>query len=86
MLCRLPNWVSHPREILKSVLDGLDVGDINHSSKLYSNFMPFVSEQVAERLKRFFSSRLDKPIKGQMFTEQDNLHLWPQFFQNLTNC
>ena len=48
--------------------------------------MPFVSEQVAERLKSFFSSRLDRPIKGQMFTEQDNLHLWPQFFQNHTNC
>ena len=47
------------QEILKSVLDGLDVGDINHSSELYSNFMPFVSEQVTETLTSFFSSRLD---------------------------
>ena len=47
------------QEILKSVLNGLDVGDINHSSEPSSNFMPFVSEQVIERLKSFFSSRLD---------------------------
>ena len=47
------------QETLKTVLNGLDVGGINHSSEFYSNFMPFVSEQVTERLKSFFSSRLD---------------------------
>ena len=39
------------QETLKSVLNGLDVGGINHSSEFYSNFMPFVSEPVTERLK-----------------------------------
>ena len=47
------------QEILKYVLNWLDVGDINHSLELYSNFMPFVSDQVTERPKNFFSSRLD---------------------------
>ena len=47
------------QEILKSVLNGLDVGDINHSSEFYLNFMPFLSEQVTKRLKSFFSSRPD---------------------------
>ena len=47
------------QEILKSVLNGLDVGDINHSLELYSNFMPFVSDQVTERPKNFCSSRLE---------------------------
>ena len=45
--------------MLNSVLNGLDVGDINHSSEHYSNFMLLISEQVTERLKSFFSSRLD---------------------------
>ena len=40
------------QEILKSVLNRLDVGGINHSSEFYSNFMPFVFEQVTKRLKR----------------------------------
>ena len=47
------------QEILKSVLNGLDVGDINRSSEFHSNFMSFVSEQVTEKLKSFFSSRLE---------------------------
>ena len=58
MLCRSSKR-KFEQEILKSVLNGLDVGDINHSLELSSNFMPFVSEQVIERLKSFFSSRLD---------------------------
>ena len=74
------------QEILKSVLNGLDVGDINHGSERYSNFMPFALEQVVESIKSFFSSRLDhsgfkprlisKPIRRKMFAEQNNLHLW----------
>ena len=58
MLCRSFKR-KFEQEILKSVLNGLDVGDINHSLEPSSNFMPFVSEQVIERLKSFFSSRLD---------------------------
>ena len=61
------------QETLKSVLNGLDVGGTNHSSEFYSNFMPFVSEQVTERLKSFFSSRLDHTV---FKTIQDNLHPW----------
>ena len=70
--------------ILKFDLNRLDVGGINHSSELYSKFMPFVSQQVTEWLKNFFSSHLDhaganhelisKLIREEMFTEQDNLH------------
>ena len=44
---------------IKSVLNGLDVGDINHISELYSKFMLFLFQQVTERLKSLFSSRLD---------------------------
>ena len=61
------------QETLKSVLNGLDVGGTNHSSEFYSNFMPFVSEQVTEKLKSFFSSRLDHTV---FKTIQDNLHPW----------
>ena len=45
--------------ILKFDLKRLDVGGINHSSELYSKFTPFVSQQVTEWLKSFFSSHLD---------------------------
>ena len=41
--------INFEQEIWKSVLNGFDVDDINHSSELYSKFMPF----------RFFSSRLE---------------------------
>ena len=71
------------QETLKSVLNGLDVGGINHSPEFYSNFMPFVSEQVTERLKSFFSSRLDhtgfKPPVNFQADKGTNVHRSRQF-------
>ena len=69
-------------EILKSVLIGLDVGDISHSSGRHSTFMSFGSEQVTERLKSFFSFLLDHteckpPVNLQAdkgTNAQNNLH------------
>ena len=76
------------QEILKSVLDGLDVGDINHSSELYSNFMPFVSEQVTETLTSSFSSRLDhtgcKPPVNLQVDKETNVHRTRQFTSVVT--
>ena len=84
------------QEILKSVLNGLDVGDIIHSSELYSNFKPFVSEQVTERLKSFFNSRLDhtafKPPVNLQADKGTNIHRTRQsksvvqVFPNFPNC
>ena len=51
--------INSEQEIGKSVLNGGDVGDINYSSQIYSEFMLFVSEKVTEWLKSFFRSRLD---------------------------
>ena len=36
------------QEIVKFVLNGLDVGDMKHCSELYSKFMLFASERVIE--------------------------------------
>ena len=76
------------QEILKSVLNGLDVGDINHSSEFYSNLMPFVSEQVTQSLKRFFSSRLDhtgfKPPVNLQADNGTNIHRSRQFTSVVT--
>ena len=47
-------------EILKCVLNGLDVGDINHSKEFYSNFMPFVSKEIEQRLTDYFGQRLEQ--------------------------
>ena len=73
------------QEILNSVLN---VGDINHSSELYSNFMPLVSEQVTERLKNFFSSRLDhtgfKPPFNLQADKGINVHRTRQFTSVVT--
>ena len=71
------------QEILKSVLKGLDVGDINHSPELYSKFMLFASEQVIEQLQSFFSSRLDhigcKPPVNLQADKVANVHRTRQF-------
>ena len=76
------------QEILKSVFNGLDVGEINHSQKFYSNFMPFVSQQVTERLKSFFSSRLDhtgfKPPVNLQVDKVINVHRTRQFTSVVT--
>ena len=76
------------QEIFKSVLNGLDVGDINHSSEFYSNLMPFVSEQVTQSLKRFFSSRLDhtgfKPPVNLQADNGTNVHRSRQFTSVVT--
>ena len=76
------------QEILKSVLNGLDVGDISHGSELYSNFMPFVSEQVTESIKSFFSSRPDptgfKPPVNLQANNGTNVHIIRQFTSVVT--
>ena len=72
------------QETLKSVLNGLDVG----GSMFYSSFIPFVSEQVTERLKSFFSSRLDhtgfKPPVSLQADKGKNVHRSRQFTSVLT--
>ena len=76
------------QEILQSVLNGLDVGDINHSSEFHSNFMSFVSEQVTERLKSFISSRLEhtgfKPPVNLQADKGINVHITRQFTSVVT--
>ena len=61
---------------------------LNHSSEFYTNFMPFVSEQVTERLKSFFSSRLDhtgfKPPVSLQADKGKNVHRSRQFTSVLT--
>ena len=73
-------------EILKLVLNGLDVGDINHSLEFCTK--PFVSEQVTERLKSFFSSRLDhlvcKPPVNLQADKETNVHKTRQFTSVVT--
>ena len=71
------------QEILKSVLNGLGVGDINHSSKLSFKFMLFASERVIEQLQSFFSSPLDhigckQPVYPQI-NNRANVHRTRQF-------
>ena len=72
------------QETLKSVLNGLDVG----GSMFYSSFIPFVSEQVTERLKSFFSSRLDhtgcKPPVNLQADKRTNIHRAGQFTSVMT--
>ena len=48
------------QEILRSVLNGVDLGDINHSKEFYSEFMPYVASQISARLKTYFSSTLEQ--------------------------
>lgn len=48
----------YEKEILKAKLNGLDVGDINHSKEFYSNFRSFVASEVRNCLKSYFISRL----------------------------
>ena len=76
------------QEILKSVLNGRDVGDISHGSELYSNFMTFVSEQVTESIKIFFSSRPDptgfKPPVNLQANKGTNVHIIRQFTSVVT--
>ena len=45
-------------EILKAQLNGLDVGNINHSKEFYSWFRPFVANEVRHCVNKYFSSRL----------------------------
>ena len=45
-------------EIALSISNGCDLGDINHSDAFVRNFLPFVSESVASRLKKFLNGRL----------------------------
>ena len=69
-------------------MNGLDFGDINHSSERHSNLMPFVSEKVTERPKSFFSSRLDhtgcKPPVNLQADKGTNAHRTRQFTSVVT--
>ena len=64
------------QKVSKSVLNGLDVGDINHSSELYSKFLQ-------SKLQSFFSSRPDhigcKPPVNFQADKVANVHKTSQF-------
>ena len=47
-------------EILKAVLNGLDMGDINHSDQFVRKFRPYVRREIHEKTKEFLNSRLEQ--------------------------
>ena len=80
--------INFQQEILKSVSNRLHVGDVGHSSKVYSKFMPFVSEQVTEWTKSFSSCRVDHtrcnlPVNLQT-NKGTNVHRTRQFTSMVT--
>lgn len=50
----------YEKEILKAKLNGLDIGDINHSKEFYSNFRHFVANEVTHCLSSYFTSPLQQ--------------------------
>ena len=48
------------QEILKAVLNGCDMGDINHSDQFPRKFRPFVKREIRNRTKKFLNSRLEQ--------------------------
>ena len=51
---------SYEKEILKSSLNGLDIGDLNHSRRFIGNFRPYVAKEIQNRTKKFFNTRLEQ--------------------------
>ena len=49
-------------EVLKSVLNGTDMGDINHGKDFPSFSRPHVTAQVQNRLSKYFGSRLEQTV------------------------
>ena len=47
-----------PEHVVLHHLNGVDVGNINHSDKFVSKFLPFVGEEVKKKLIKFLTSRL----------------------------
>ena len=48
------------QEILKAVLNGCDLGDINHSDQFPRTFRPFVRREIRNRTKEFLNSSLEQ--------------------------
>ena len=48
------------QEILKAVLNGCDMGDINHSDQFPRKFRPFVRNEVHNRTKLFLNTKLEQ--------------------------
>ena len=51
---------SFEKEILKAVLNGANMGDINHDKEFPVLFRPFVVAQVSQRLTKYFGTRLEQ--------------------------
>ena len=76
------------QEVYKSVLNGVDLGDINHSKQFYSDFMPYVSKEITSKMKTYFESRLDQTgLKPPVNVQDDkgtNCHRTRQFTSVVT--
>lgn len=75
-------------DVYKSVLNGVDLGDINHSKEFYSDYMPYVSKAVSGRVKIFFESRLEQtgfsPPLNVQADKGTNCHRTRQFTSVIT--
>ena len=47
-------------EILKVALNGVDVGDINHSKAFPVKYRPFVAAEITQNLLKFLSTRMEQ--------------------------
>ena len=70
-------------EILKAVLNGVDMGDINHSDQFVRKFRPFVRREIHEKTKQFLNSRLEQtgfyPAMNISADKGTNVHRSRQF-------
>lgn len=78
----------YEREILKAKLNGLDIGDINHSKEFYTNFRHFVENEATHCLSSYFTSRLQQtgflpPVNVQA-DKGTNCHRTRQFTSVIT--
>ena len=49
---------SYEEEVVKAVLNGSDMGDLNHSKRFPEKYRPYVAEEVKSRKVQFLSTRL----------------------------
>ena len=76
------------QDIFILVLNGVDLGNINHSKEFYSEYMPYVSNEISGQVKRFFKSRLEqtgfRPPLNLQADEGTNCHRTRQFTSVVT--
>ena len=80
----------YEQEVLKAVQNGCDMGDFNHSDQFPRKFRPFVKNEIHEKNKKFFTTKMEQtgfePALNISADKGTNIHRYSSIYNSQSLC